>query len=582
MPEVKFDSSAQTKDGDTRGQPPPGRKVLPPDGGWGWCIVFAYALNNVTTLPMLQSYGLLFKDKFEELNMTAADRTAIINVNLALAFGLGLLNGPLLRRYSYRKLAMAGSLILFSGTFLTSFASNFTQFLIFYGILSAIGYCFLSASFSLAMNSYFCKLRGRATGLALASTGLGPILMPFLISYLLQEYTSQGAIMIMSGLALHSLAATLLLQPVKWHTKPVLVDDIAKASNGDNEGEDDEQDSMLYYSSHPRSLSISGVSRRKMSLALSGVEHDLDAHSIYGCQDPLVTPSIAERSYGRGSVVSVYDPRRQYLRSVSQDVQSRRNYWWNSVETVNLGSSYRIFDERSLYIQLDGTEEETEDKDEAGVSKSGRIMKRATKILATFFDFDLLSDPVYVSILLGLSAAIFGELNFSMITPFILNDFGFTTDQVARVMSTSASVDIVFRFMVPFIAERFKVHPRLMYMGSLMLLVASRSMFLFFDTYYSVLCIAVFLGLSKGIRTVYTPIIIPTYVPLEKLPGASGIQMLMNGLVFSACGPILGVFRDLTGQYTTCLYLINGMTLLTVLAWTIEYFVSKKGFRLRQ
>lgn len=50
-------------------------------------------------------------------------------------------------------------------------------------------------------------------------TGLGPILMPQFVSFLLSYYDSQGTLMIISALTLHIILGACLLQPVKWHAK---------------------------------------------------------------------------------------------------------------------------------------------------------------------------------------------------------------------------------------------------------------------------------------------------------------------------------------------------------------------------
>lgn len=51
---------------------------------------------------------------------------------------------------------------------------------------------------------------------------------------------------------------------------------------------------------------------------------------------------------------------------------------------------------------------------------------------------------------------------------------------------------------------------------------------------------AVIIGLGKGLRTVFMALVIPTYVPLEKLPGATGIQLVTAGIVYLSLGPVVG------------------------------------------
>lgn len=60
------------------------------------------------------------------------------------------------------------------------------------------------------------------------------------------------------------------------------------------------------------------------------------------------------------------------------------------------------------------------------------------------------------------------------------------------------------------------------------------------STYLEMLIVCSALGVAKGIRSVYMSIVIPSYIPLERLASASAIQLFGNGIVMMCIGPILG------------------------------------------
>lgn len=64
---------------------------------------------------------------------------------------------------------------------------------------------------------------------------------------------------------------------------------------------------------------------------------------------------------------------------------------------------------------------------------------------------------------------------------------------------------------------------------------------IFTNSFTSMLIVAIGLGAAKGIRSVYMTLVIPSYVPIQKLPNASGIQMVTNGIVLTIAGPIIGI-----------------------------------------
>lgn len=86
---------------------------------------------------------------------------------------------------------------------------------------TAIGTDLVMAAFHLALNTYFVNKRGIATGIAMSFTGIGPIIMPLVVSGLLGFYGVSETGLILSAVSLHSFVAALLLQPVRWHRKRI-------------------------------------------------------------------------------------------------------------------------------------------------------------------------------------------------------------------------------------------------------------------------------------------------------------------------------------------------------------------------
>jgi len=201
----------------------------------------------------MQNFGLLYGDEFRKLKFNDTAVTVLINVNYSVGVCIGLFNGPILRTFSYRTVAIGGSIAVFIGMLLTSFAVTFWQFLVYYGILLAIGCGLSMAAFSFAVNSYFKKRRGMAMGIAMTATGLGPVVMPHVIGMGVNEFGAKGTALLLAGVSLHSLVGAMLLQPVEWHMKPAPVDEEKEAENGDQQNQristvlenPEEQEAML-------------------------------------------------------------------------------------------------------------------------------------------------------------------------------------------------------------------------------------------------------------------------------------------------------------------------------------------------
>lgn len=55
-----------------------------------------------------------------------------------------------------------------------------------------------------------------------------------------------------------------------------------------------------------------------------------------------------------------------------------------------------------------------------------------------------------------------------------------------------------------------------------------------------VIGVALIIGIAKGMKAVFQTLIIPDYVSLDRLPAAYGMQMVCNGILSIAIGPLIG------------------------------------------
>lgn len=63
-----------------------------------------------------------------------------------------------------------------------------------------------------------------------------------------------------------------------------------------------------------------------------------------------------------------------------------------------------------------------------------------------------------------------------------------------------------------------------------------------YQSYFAILIAFFGIGLCKGLKTVFMALVIPSYVPLHRLPGASGLQLIFAGIFYFFVGPVVGTF----------------------------------------
>lgn len=64
----------------------------------------------------------------------------------------------------------------------------------------------------MAIKSYFTLRRSQAVGLSMAGTGIGQMIMPQVVRFLLEVFGYRGTTLILGGLSLNGLVGALLFQ----------------------------------------------------------------------------------------------------------------------------------------------------------------------------------------------------------------------------------------------------------------------------------------------------------------------------------------------------------------------------------
>ncbi|XP_062537507.1 uncharacterized protein LOC134205865 [Armigeres subalbatus] len=560
---------------------------IPPDGGWGWMVVLAAGCSNLCTFPVLQQFGLLFRERMSLLDINSSEITTIINTNSALMSIVGLLNGPMFRRFTFRQVAFFGASLVTVGLMLTSMANSFLVYLITFSVLYGSGVGITASANSLALNTYFKEKRRYATGFSWTATALGPIIAPHIITFLLPRFDVEGTVLIFAGFAMNAIVCSLLLQPVHWHAKALPSSEV-------------EANPEPLFEQCQHCQSQSRPLRRDHSVLSSQYIYNADdactpGYEIidpgtpmlsrandgwYGSRMNLGTPSrmpSARPSYANLSSAIERHPKsvteRQYQsdnNSAKGGFRRRSNTFNREKDVLKMASSKleQILDHESCCRCT--CEEDRKAIMESVEEETPEELSFLQKVVI-FFDLDLLKDLIYVNIMVGITLANFAELNFSVLTPFVLGDFGLTKEQIALAMSFLGAMDIFCRFTIPFIAGKIGWENRTFFLFGVLNMALGRVVLAHFHSYPVVMAVACWIGFNKGLRTVFMALAIPSHVPLERLPGATGIQLLFSGLFYLFVGPVIGFIRDRT-NYTITLHCLNLATYTMAISWAVEMF----------
>lgn len=109
--------------------------IVPPDGGWGWIVVFGSFACNMIVDGIIFSFGMFLPKISESLNV----KTAQIALVGSLLSGFYLIVGPfasaLANRFGFRTVAITGSVLGALAFILSYFATNVEFLCVSYGII---------------------------------------------------------------------------------------------------------------------------------------------------------------------------------------------------------------------------------------------------------------------------------------------------------------------------------------------------------------------------------------------------------------------------------------------------------------
>lgn len=101
-----------------------------------WVVTFGVSIINLATRSIEPSFGLLFGDLLTDLKVGTTGAAIIISALDVMMNFSGLFVGPLLKEFSYRKVAFLGAIMCALGLALTAPATSMAHILGTYSVIN--------------------------------------------------------------------------------------------------------------------------------------------------------------------------------------------------------------------------------------------------------------------------------------------------------------------------------------------------------------------------------------------------------------------------------------------------------------
>ncbi|XP_076055908.1 monocarboxylate transporter 5-like [Oratosquilla oratoria] len=493
-----------------------------PDGGWGWFVAIGALIISILLPTLGPCFGILFSPLLIKSGASSTTIAWIFNV-MGLCWNFtGPTVGPMSNQFGFRVVAVAGSLLVALGLFMSAFVTAPAALFFTFSILAGIGGGMSSTVGYFIIPKYFVKRRGLANAFMMAGICIGQIIAPPTVKFLQDIYLFRGATVILSGVILNACVGAALYQPVEWHLKNKRKKPVSmKVSENCLEKTAPVKFSSMSDSLNKYSKLEKGPVRERLLLKKKLQEH---------------CPS------SRGSYASITSFKRSFVALSSLDLTSL-----------------------SSVAAYDAAAENGKARDSEEMKSLCAILYAVAKNIVS--DMKILRN--YRAIIISVSCVVIinGYLNFIMMVPFAMQFKGQSLQDAALCVSVSAVANLLARVTASVLSDSSWFNIRLIYRSGILLLASSTLAFSLSTNYALQIGVIASWGCGVGfVMSLHSLVMIDT-MGVDLMPAMFGATSFSVGCGNILVGTFLGVIRDASGSYDVTMQVIAGLTCIAFVLW---------------
>jgi MFS family permease len=168
---------------------------------YGWLVVAAAFTVMFLGFGSAYTFSAFVDSLQKDFGASRGSVSLVFSLAGFLYFGLGVVSGPLADRWGSRRMAVIGMILVGLGLALASVARSITEVYAAYGLGVGLGVGFSYVPAVAAVQRWFVRRRGFASGLAVSGIGVGTLVLPALAVQLVETLGWREAYLVLGALA---------------------------------------------------------------------------------------------------------------------------------------------------------------------------------------------------------------------------------------------------------------------------------------------------------------------------------------------------------------------------------------------
>lgn len=579
----------------------------PPDGGYGWFIVFGAFSVQFWVAGLVKSYGVLYVEIMETFpSSTATVASWIPAILSALCLALAPLSSALCQKFSCRAVVFAGGVFCALGMTLSYFATSLVHLLFTFGILTGIGGGLSTTPGIVIVSQYFDKHRALANGICVSGTAAGSFILPVLIKHLAEKFGFHGTILILGGCMLHVCVSATLYKPLEEsvHMDPKNIEcsqpltDINPSNAGllTNSTYLDSCDESASNKKFIEHLFLEESKNRKNDFyntdkCVNNNDNSDDEYKDTIGETTFMKPMKSVRSSGilhsveDLSTDSTWVYRKHSGTDSNRGSRRRRNVFAND-EIISkiqahlekpispptsanrgLSKSMEIPTPVSNLAELRNQKVESEDDCE-----DDDPPRTCCDRIQTYLDISLLRDPTFILMCLSVTLMSVGCPYMLYYLPAHVISIGYSKSEAGYLVAVSAALDLIGRLGLGWLSDLQLFDRKKTYIvcilgaGIAVLTIPSVHLFYFLGSSAGVY------GLCLGCWYVLMPVLLADIFGTDRISSSYGLVRMFQSIGAISVPPLAGFLRDLSGSYDICFYCMGSCMILgciPLLVWAV-------------